>query len=164
MAAAFTESISGSANVIPDLNSASSTFMYRMRDAGIEGPRVCAILFLQTPSLHLPTMPRCAQLADNSPSPSNTSYLSGDNWELSGCFLSPLQLIAIVEVIAQTLAPVKTGDRFKRNRWDALKLVCGHRSGDLTAVWIQAPDRRRAGIWGGRTRQPSRINCVRVIG
>jgi hypothetical protein len=68
--------------------------------------------------------------------PSNTSYLSGDNWELSGCSLSSLQLIAVVEFIAQTLAPVKAGDWIKRNRRDALKLVCGHRSGDLTAVWI----------------------------
>jgi len=68
--------------------------------------------------------------------PSNTLYLSGDKWELSGRSLFSLQLIAIVEVIAQTLAPVKAGDRVKRNRRDALKLVCGHRSGDLTAVWI----------------------------
>ncbi len=39
--------------------------------------------------------------------PSNTSYLSGDSCELSGWPLSPLQLIAIVGVIAQKLAPVK---------------------------------------------------------
>jgi hypothetical protein len=37
-------------------------------------------------------------------------YLSGDNWELSGCSLSSLQLIAIVEVIVQTLAPVKAAE------------------------------------------------------
>jgi hypothetical protein len=41
--------------------------------------------------------------------PSNTSYLSGDKWELSGRSLFLLQLIAIVEVIASTLAPVETG-------------------------------------------------------
>jgi hypothetical protein len=80
MAAAFTESISGSANVIPGLNSASSTFMYRMRDAGIEEPRVCVIQSLQTLSLHPPTMPRCAQIAENSLTPSNTLHLSGDKW------------------------------------------------------------------------------------
>jgi len=85
--------------------------------------------------------------------PSNTLYLSGDNWELSGWSISSLQLIAIVEVIAQTLALVKAGDRVKRNRRDALKLVCGHRTGDLTAVWIP-----------GSRSEASRINCVRVIG
>jgi hypothetical protein len=67
---------------------------------------------------------------------SNTSYLSGDKWELSGCSLFSLQLIVIAEVIATTLVPVKAGNRVKRNWWDALNLVRGHRSGDLTAVWI----------------------------
>jgi hypothetical protein len=152
MAAAFTESISGSANSFSGLNSASSTSMCLLRSVEIEEPRVCIIQSLQTLSSHPPTMPRCAQLADNSPSPSNTLHLSGDKWELSGCSLSSLQLIVIVEVIAPTLAPVKAGDRVKRNRRDALKLVCGHRSGDLTAVWIP-----------GSRSEASRINCVRVI-
>jgi hypothetical protein len=55
-------------------------------------------------------MPRYAQLADNSPSPSNTLHLSGDNWELSGWSLSWLQPTVIVEIIAPTLAPVKAGE------------------------------------------------------
>jgi hypothetical protein len=125
MAAAFTESISGSANSFPGLNSASSTStsVCLLRSVEIEELRVCVIQSLLTLSLHPPTMPRCAQLADNSPSPSNTSYLSGDNWELSGCSLSSLQLIAIVEVIAPTLDPVKAGDQIKRNRRNASNLA-----------------------------------------
>jgi hypothetical protein len=67
---------------------------------------------------------------------SNTSYLSGEKWELSDCSLSSLQLIAIVEVIAPTSAPVKAGDRVKRNRRNASNLARSHRSGDLTAAWI----------------------------
>jgi len=110
MAAAFTESISGSANSFPGLNSASSTSMCLLRSVEIEEPRVCVIQSLQTLSLHPPTMPRYAQLADNSPSPSNTLHLSGDNWELSGWSLSWLQPTVIVEIIAPTLAPVKAGE------------------------------------------------------
>jgi hypothetical protein len=53
--------------------------------------------------------------------PSNTSYLSGDNWELSGCSLSSLQLIAIVEVIVQTLAPVKAGELGKNESAECLE-------------------------------------------
>ena len=51
---------------------------------------------------------------------SNTLYLSGGNWELSGLSLSSLQTKVIVEVIAPTLVPVKAGDRVKKNRRDAL--------------------------------------------
>jgi hypothetical protein len=57
MAAAFTESISGSASGIPGLNSALPTSMRLLRSTEIEEPRVCVIQFLQTLNLHLPTMP-----------------------------------------------------------------------------------------------------------
>jgi transposase len=40
------------------------------------------------------------------------------------------------DVIAPTLVPVKSGDRVKTNRRDALKLARCYRSGDLTAVWV----------------------------
>ena len=40
------------------------------------------------------------------------------------------------DVVAPTLVPVKSGDRVKTDRRDALKLARCHRSGDLTAVWV----------------------------
>jgi len=39
-------------------------------------------------------------------------------------------------VVAPTLVPVKTGDRVKTDRRDAVKLARCHRGGDLTAVWV----------------------------
>src|SRR6266481_4160736 len=43
-------------------------------------------------------------------------------------------------VIAPTLVPVKAGDRVKTDRRDAEKLARSYRSGDLTPVWVPAPD------------------------
>jgi transposase len=40
------------------------------------------------------------------------------------------------EVMAPTLVPVKTGDRVKTDRRDALKLARSYRAGDLTPVWV----------------------------
>ena len=40
------------------------------------------------------------------------------------------------EVIAPSLVPVKSGDRVKTDRRDALKLARNHRAGELTAVWV----------------------------
>ena len=40
------------------------------------------------------------------------------------------------EVVAPTLVPMKSGDRVKTDRRDALKLARSYRSGDLTAVWV----------------------------
>jgi transposase len=40
------------------------------------------------------------------------------------------------DVVAPTLVPVKSGDRVKTNRRDALKLARSYRGGDLTAVWV----------------------------
>src|SRR5512147_2371691 len=40
------------------------------------------------------------------------------------------------DVVAPTLVPVKSGDRVKTNRRDALKLARCYRSGDLTPVWV----------------------------
>src|SRR4249919_2455168 len=39
-------------------------------------------------------------------------------------------------VVAPTLVPVKSGDRVKTDRRDALKLARSHRAGDLTPVWV----------------------------
>jgi transposase len=43
------------------------------------------------------------------------------------------------EVVAPTLVPVKSGDRVKTDRRDAVKLARCYRAGELTAVWV--PDR-----------------------
>jgi transposase len=40
------------------------------------------------------------------------------------------------EVVAPTLVPVKSGDRVKTDRKDALKLARCYRAGDLTPVWV----------------------------
>lgn len=40
------------------------------------------------------------------------------------------------DVVAPTLVPVKSGDRVKTDRRDALKLARCHRAAELTAVWV----------------------------
>lgn len=40
------------------------------------------------------------------------------------------------DVVAPTLVPVKSGDRVKTNRRDALRLARSYRAGDLTPVWV----------------------------
>jgi transposase len=50
------------------------------------------------------------------------------------------QLGVRCEVVAPTLVPVKSGDRVKTDRRDALKLARCLRAGELTAVWIPGPD------------------------
>src|SRR5881392_2418305 len=40
------------------------------------------------------------------------------------------------EVVAPTLVPVKSGERVKTDRRDALKLARNYRAGELTAVWV----------------------------
>src|SRR6266576_3128406 len=40
------------------------------------------------------------------------------------------------EVIAPTLVPVKSGERMKTDRRDALKLARNYRAGELTPVWV----------------------------
>jgi transposase len=44
------------------------------------------------------------------------------------------------EVIAPSLVPVKSGDRVKTDRRDAVKLARLHRAGELTAVWVPTPE------------------------
>ncbi len=46
------------------------------------------------------------------------------------------QLGVASEVVAPTLVPVKTGDRVKTDRRDAVKLARCYRAGELTAVWV----------------------------
>jgi transposase len=50
-------------------------------------------------------------------------------WQLTG-------LWAKCEVVAPTLVPVKSGERVKTDRRDALKLARNHRAGELTPVWV----------------------------
>jgi transposase len=50
-------------------------------------------------------------------------------WQLTG-------LGVACEVVAPTLVPVKSGDRVKTDRRDAVKLARCYRAGDLTAVWV----------------------------
>ena len=45
-------------------------------------------------------------------------------------------LEASCDVVAPTLVPVKSGERVKIDRRDALKLERNHRAGELTAVWV----------------------------
>jgi transposase len=44
------------------------------------------------------------------------------------------------EVIAPSLVPVKSGDRVKTDRRDAMKLARLYRAGELTAVWVPTPE------------------------
>src|SRR5437867_11958360 len=46
------------------------------------------------------------------------------------------QMGAACTVLAQTLVPVKAGDRVKTDRRDALKLARNYLAGELTAVWV----------------------------
>ena len=46
------------------------------------------------------------------------------------------QLGVHCDVVAPTLVPVKSGDRVKTDRRDALKLARSYRAGDLTPVWV----------------------------
>jgi transposase len=50
-------------------------------------------------------------------------------WELS-------RRGVLCEVIAPSLVPVRSGDRVKTDRRDAMKLARSYRSGDLTPVWV----------------------------
>jgi transposase len=50
-------------------------------------------------------------------------------WELA-------RLGVMCEVIAPSLVPVRSGDRVKTDRRDAIKLARSYRSGDLTPVWV----------------------------
>ena len=50
-------------------------------------------------------------------------------WQLTG-------LGVRCEVVAPTLVPIKTGDRVKTDRRDAIKLARSYRAGDLTPVWV----------------------------
>jgi transposase len=45
-------------------------------------------------------------------------------------------LEAKCEVVAPTLVPVKSGERVKTDRRDALKLARNYRAGELTPVWV----------------------------
>jgi transposase len=40
------------------------------------------------------------------------------------------------DVVAPTLVPIRSGDRVKTDRRDALKLARSYRSGDLSSVWV----------------------------
>jgi transposase len=48
------------------------------------------------------------------------------------------------EVVAPTLVPVKSGERVKTDRRDALKLARNYRAGELTPVWV--PDAAHEGL------------------
>ena len=48
------------------------------------------------------------------------------------------------EVIAPTLIPVKSGDRVKTDKRDAIKLARCYRAGELTAVWV--PDKNHEAL------------------
>lgn len=53
-----------------------------------------------------------------------------------GLYWQLTALGAKCEVVAPSLVPVKSGDRVKTDRRDALKLARNHRAAELTAVWV----------------------------
>jgi transposase len=55
-------------------------------------------------------------------------------------YLQLAELGVAYDVIAPTLAPMKTGERVKTDRRDAERLARSYRSGDLTAVWVACAD------------------------
>lgn len=62
-------------------------------------------------------------------------------------------------VVAPSLIPVKSGDRVKTDRRDAMMLARLHRAGELTAVWV--PDEAHEAI---RDLVRARATAVRVVG
>ena len=62
-------------------------------------------------------------------------------------------------VVAPSLIPVKTGDRVKTDRRDAVMLAKLHRAGELTAVWV--PDAAHEAM---RDLVRARATAVRVVG
>ena len=62
-------------------------------------------------------------------------------------------------VVAPSLIPVKTGDRVKTDRRDAVMLAKLHRAGELTAVWV--PDAAHEAM---RDLVRARATAIRVTG
>ena len=61
------------------------------------------------------------------------------------------------EVVAPTLVPVKSGERVKTDRRDALRLARNYRAGELTAVWV--PDAAHEALRDLRFR-PANIRVI----
>src|SRR5712664_252796 len=65
------------------------------------------------------------------------------------------------EVVAPTLVPVKSGERVKTDRRDALKLARSYRSGDLAPVWV--PDAAHEALRDlGRAREAAKKDQLRA--
>ena len=58
-------------------------------------------------------------------------------------------------VVAPSLIPMKSGDRVKTDRRDAVMLAKLHRAGELTAIWIPDAAHEAMRIWCGRARRPA---------
>ena len=56
-------------------------------------------------------------------------------FSLDGCWLLPLLVLVVRQLVAPSLIPRKPGDRVKTNRRDAVSLARLLRAG-LTAVWV----------------------------
>ena len=65
-------------------------------------------------------------------------------------------------VVAPSLIPMKSGDRVKTDRRDAVMLAKLHRAGELTAVWSPMLRTKRCGTWCGPARRPG--GCWRSRG
>src|SRR3954454_24218939 len=63
------------------------------------------------------------------------------------------------EVVAPSLIPIRSGDRVKTDRRDALSLAKLHRAGELTPVWV--PDAAHEAM---RDLIRARATAVRVLG
>src|SRR3974390_1110659 len=65
------------------------------------------------------------------------------------------------EVIAPTLVPVKSGERVKTDRRDAVKLARNYRAGELTAVWV--PDAAHEALRDlGRAREAAKKDQLKA--
>jgi transposase len=56
-------------------------------------------------------------------------------------------------VVAPSLIPMKSGDRVKTDRRDAMMLAKLHRAGELTAIWIPDAAHEGCATWCGRERR-----------
>ena len=68
------------------------------------------------------------------------------------------------EVVAPTLVPVKSGERVKTDRRDALKLARNYRAGELTRCGYRMPPMRPCAIWCGLERRQRKTSSGRNIG
>jgi hypothetical protein len=87
-------------------------------------------------------------------------------YEASGCGYGIHRLLTALghkcTVAAPSMIPRKPGERIKTDRRDSEKLAILHRSGDLTAVWVQTPRMKRFETWSGHGWMHRCTSCERA--